>query len=165
MGQGGCGLKKNSGSGEILRWQVGGGVEDGVDGGDEVGHAVGLGKDGIGADGGHEGFAELFAVHGKHDDADVGHGLLELKGDVGAVYGGHGEVEEDQIGGELAGHFEGFRAVEGFAANLDFGGVVEKGADDVADVDVVVGNQDALEHGATIGGLLGGGNTEIAVRE
>ncbi|MDQ1407876.1 MAG: hypothetical protein QOG55_3505 [Acidobacteriaceae bacterium] len=30
---------------------------------------------------------------------------------------------------------------------------------------VVVGDQDAFEHGATIGGLLVWGNTEIAVRE
>jgi hypothetical protein len=130
--------------------------KDGVNGIDEVGQAVGFGEDRVSTSRGQESFAELLAVHGEENDADVGHGLTKLDGDVGAVDGGHGEVEEDNVGSQLVGHFKGLATVHGFAADLDVGGVMKESADDVADVHVVVGDEDALEHGATMSAFEAG---------
>ena len=45
------------------------------------------------------------------------------------------------------GLFDGVEGVGGFAADFDVGDVLEESADDIADADAVVGDQDLLHFG------------------
>lgn len=125
----------------------GGRIEEGFDAGEEGGQAVGLGDNGSDAEGGREGFTEDVIKHGVKDDRGCGHSGVEQGGGLDAVHGGHGEIENDEVGAEGASLVEGFGAVDGFAADLEVGLKIEKSAEGMSYGGFVFDDEDAFRHG------------------
>lgn len=100
----------------------------------------------------HAGFAEAFdigvvAVGGKDEDARHGVGGENLAGGFEAVEDGHGDVHENHIGPEGAGHLDGFAAG---ACAADQGKMTvgfEQGGEALAHDDVIFGQQNGNKGG------------------
>src|ERR1700730_1348500 len=100
-----------------------------------------LGEDGTyaGAAGGQLEFPAV--VRGEEEERNVGHHVAEGGGRFQAVHFGHGEIENDEVGGELLGFLDSVNAVNRFATNGEFGVLAEKGTELPTNDFVIVHNQ------------------------
>jgi hypothetical protein len=80
-------------------------------------------------------------VRGEEEEGDGGHHEAEGGGGFKAVHFGHGEIENDQIGGELLGFLDGVNTVNCFATNGEFGIGIEKGTELPTDDFMIVHHQ------------------------
>jgi hypothetical protein len=83
----------------------------------------------------------LIAVHAQHDDAHVGIAFDDLGGGIDTIELGHGNVHDDNVGGELLGEANGFAAVAGLSNNFDGGVRLEQKLEAFADYAVIIGNK------------------------
>jgi hypothetical protein len=65
-------------------------------------------------------------VRGEEEEKNAGHHVAESGGGFQAIHLRHGEIENDQVGGELLGFFDGVNSVNSLATNGEFGISVEK---------------------------------------
>ena len=88
---------------------------DGVDGGDEVAHGVGLQYVAAGA--GIDDLLNHFGsvMHRKHEDVGATAVFENLAGGLQAIEAGHADVEKRDVGIEQANSFDGSLAVRSFA--------------------------------------------------
>jgi len=80
-------------------------------------------------------------VESEEDFGDGGHEFVQDSRGFQAVHHRHGQIEDDQIGSHLHGHFHGFAAVHSFGANFQEGVIFEQAAERLAQVRIVVGDE------------------------
>ena len=79
------------------------------------------------------------------DDFELRLLLPEQTGGLEAVFDGHADVEQDEVGREFAGEFDGLSAIGSFSANLKPVFAIEDAGETAANEFVIVCNQDAHE--------------------
>jgi hypothetical protein len=84
-----------------------------------------------------------FGVHAEDQDLDPGLGGEDSACGEGTILWRQGVVEDDDVGSEAEGQFQGFVAVAGFTHNFDIGIVFEQAAEAAAYEGVVVNEEDA----------------------
>jgi hypothetical protein len=77
-------------------------------------------------------------VLGEDEDFGGGHGVADERSGFEAVEAGHADVHDYDVGGELAGFFDGILAIKGFAADFVIGLGLNEGADAAAHNFVVI---------------------------
>ena len=82
-------------------------------------------------------------VAGEDDDPDLGKIFSHAGGGFQPIEPGHGNIHENDVGLERAGHFEGLTAIAGFADDLDFWQAFQFHANAGADDGMIIGKQDA----------------------
>jgi hypothetical protein len=102
-------------------------VDCGVGFGEDVFGGFGLGEDEIGAGLQGLGGDGVDRVHGQEHDCRIGCQFAEVGSGVEAVEDGHGEIENDEVGGDFFGEVDGFASVAGFTGNGEAIGKVELG--------------------------------------
>ena len=126
----------------------------GADGFREQGRAGALEHEAGGA--GPQGAVDvLVEVEGgdDHDPERVGHaGSGDGPGDFAAVLAGHADVDEADVGPQLAGEADGLGPVGGLGDHIDAGLVFEDEAQPAADHGLVVGEQDPDAHAFLLAG-------------
>jgi hypothetical protein len=100
-----------------------------------------LGENGAysGAEGGQLKFPAV--VGGEEEERNAGQDVPEGRGGFQAVHLRHGEIENDEVGGELLGFLDGVHAVNSLAANGELGMRIEKRTELTADDFVIVYQQ------------------------
>jgi hypothetical protein len=116
-------------------------VDCGVGFGEDVFGAFGLGEDEIGAGLQGLGGDGVDGVQGQEHDGGFGSQFAKLRGGVETIEDGHGEIEDDEVGGNFLGEVDGFAAVAGFTGNGEAIGKVEPGQL-ATDCGVVVDKED-----------------------
>jgi len=102
-------------------------VDCGVGFGEDVFGGFGFGEDEIGTGLQSLGGDGVDGVHGQKHDGGFGGQFAELRGGVETVEDGHGEIEDDEVGGNFFGEVDSFAAVAGFTGNGEAIGEVELG--------------------------------------
>lgn len=121
---------------ELKQWR-----QNGADAVQELADTGGLGEDGVDSYVGGERVRESFGVHGEGDDANLRQQAFQDGRSFHAVHAGHGDIQKDQIGLELAGFVDGVNAVGGFAADDESGAHGETSANGCANGGVVVNDE------------------------
>ncbi len=101
----------------------------------------------------------LIGVHGEGDDFDLRIGGVDFSGCFHAVEAGHGDIDEDDVGGKLRGHGDGIAAVLGLGDDCEAIGIIEQRSDASSHHGVVIDDEDGDGMGGGLGGarLDGGG--------
>ena len=81
-------------------------------------------------------------VGGKEEKGNLGHHVAESGRGFQAIHFGHGEIENDQVGGKLLGFLDGVHSVNGFATNSEFRMGIEKRTELPTDYFMIVNDQD-----------------------
>jgi len=116
-------------------------VDCGVGFGEDVFGGFGLGEDEIGAGLPSLGGDGVDGVHSQEHDCRIGRQFAELGSGVETVEDGHGEIEDDEVGGNFFGEVDGFAAVAGLTGNGEAIGKVQLGQL-ATDCGVVVDKED-----------------------
>jgi hypothetical protein len=93
-----------------------------------------------GADRGQFQFTRV--VGGEEEERNAGQDVAESGGSFQTVHFRHGEIENDEVGGELLGFLDGVDTVNGLAANGEVGMRSEKQTELAANHFVIVDEQD-----------------------
>jgi|SRR5258706_5776516 len=80
-------------------------------------------------------------VRSEEKKRNGGHHVAESGGGFQAIHFGHGEIENDQVGGELLGFLNSVHSVNCFAANGEFGKGIEKRTELPTDYFMIVHEQ------------------------
>jgi hypothetical protein len=103
-----------------------------------------FGNDRFDPGGGGQRSAHEVSVNCKENDGNPGHNAAENRRGFHSIHSWHSQVDNNQVGFQRFGFFNGVDAINGFSANLDTA-ILEKNSDYVANGVAIVNKQDLAE--------------------